>query len=152
VKSIKSATVSFALAVVIGTRLVAGAAESSGESAQRQKLADLLTERRDTLRKLVEAVELQYHHGAGTLDAVVRASNDLLDAELALAPSEADRIAILERIVQNLKALEEMVSARYNAGRATISDVLSAKAARLNAEILLLTEREELEAASSNRE
>jgi outer membrane protein TolC len=131
---------------------VASTAEASKKSAQRQELDELLTERRDTLRKLVDAVELQYHHGTATLDSVVRASNDLLVAELALASSEADRITIIERLVGNMKKLEEMVSARYNAGRATVSEVLSARVARLNAEILLLTERNELGPTASNRE
>jgi outer membrane protein TolC len=136
---------------MIGTMLAASAAESSNEPNQRQELVDLLEERRDTLRKLMEAVELQYRHGTGTLDAVVRASNDLLNAELALGPSQADRVRILERIVENMKKLEEMVGARHEAGRATISDVLSAKAARLHAEILLLGERDKLGPESSNQ-
>lgn len=104
----------------------------------------LLKERRDTLRQLAQDVEQCYRAGRATLDSLIRASNLLLEAELDLAKTKAERIAIYEKLVANLRQLEKAAEARHQAGApgGGVSEVLSAKADRLKAEIQLAREKE----------
>jgi outer membrane protein TolC len=107
-------------------------------------LEDLLRQRRQTLRTLVDVAEKHYRTGRVPFDVVVRASNDLWEAELALAKGKEERLRLRAKIVENLRKLEDLVQARFQLGKTTLDEVLSAKAARLKAEILLLAEKEGL--------
>ena len=112
-----------------------------GQTSER--LTALLNERREVLRKLVDAAEQRYRAGAATLEAAIRASNQLLEAELELADTKAERIAVHEKLVGNLQRLEQVAEARRAAAAAALEEVLEAKAARLKGEITLLRERQQ---------
>jgi outer membrane protein TolC len=98
-------------------------------------------ERRETLRQLVKAAEQHYRSGNTTLPSVIRASNLLLEAELEAAKTKAERIALYEKMVENLRELEKVAEAGYKAGVRPMDDVLEARAARLKAEIQLAREK-----------
>ncbi|MEN6497741.1 MAG: hypothetical protein ABFD16_25865 [Thermoguttaceae bacterium] len=115
-------------------------AEATAPDAAKQ-LQSLLEERRDTLRKLLKHVESQHASGNATEVAVIRASNQLIEAELELVRTKPERIALFEKIVDNLRRAEQWTEARYEAGRCTWEDALAAKAARLQGEINLVRER-----------
>ena len=92
-------------------------------------------------QRLWLAVKEQFRHGIGTHDAVIRASNQLLDAELELAQTREERIGIHKQRVRNLKELEEYARQRQRAAQVSVDKVLEARAARLGAEIELLREQ-----------
>ena len=126
-----------AAAVVVAAAVAADAPESPPAESS-QKLQSLLNERRDTLRKLVDATESKYRSGEATLDSVLRASEQLLEAELDLAETKAERIAVREKLVANLRQREEYARGLHANGRATLESLLQVTAARLKAEIQLL--------------
>jgi len=72
---------------------------------------------------------------------VLRASELLLEAELDLAETKAERIAVRDKLVANLRQREEAVLARYRIGAEQYDSVLQVTAARLKAEIKLLREQ-----------
>ncbi len=124
--------------------LLDGAGAQKAEPAAGEETAAalerLLSQRRDTLQELVDFVELQYREGHAQLDAVVRASESLIDAQLDLAVDKSERIALRERRVENMKRLEELAKASRDVARVNNAEVLSATATRLKAEIELLRE------------
>jgi outer membrane protein TolC len=80
---------------------------------------------------------------------IVKAIQLLLEAEVELAETRAERIAVHEKILANLCQVEKAAQMRCSAGRAPIAESLEAKAARLKAEIQLKREQAgELETAS----
>lgn len=105
------------------------------------KLRELLIERRDVLLERHKSIESVFKNGDAVVTAVISAENELLDAELALATQPADRITIFEKLVLNMKRIEDWTHQQVNDGTATRIDVLLAKAARLQAEIAVLRER-----------
>jgi hypothetical protein len=111
-----------------------------------KQVESLLKERRDTFRQLVDMLGQQHRAGIVTEVSVLRATDQLLDAELDLASTKAERIAIREKLVANLRKLEKLIEGMVQAGvrgadAPTIEDALRAKAARLKAEIQLLREK-----------
>jgi RNA polymerase sigma factor (sigma-70 family) len=105
------------------------------------KLQVLLKERVDILRKNVERMkDLHEQHAAG-LDAVWQANLRLYKAELDLCETTKDRIAVLEKIVDVYKEMENRLS-QLKKQRAASQDVVDdAKLNRLEAEIALEREK-----------
>jgi outer membrane protein TolC len=120
---------------------VAAAQAVPKQNASGDPLQDLLKQRRDTLRELVDYLEAAFRQGVGSAESVALASSELLDAELDMAQSKAERIAIREKMVENLKEQEKMVEARNQAGMSRPGEMLRARAGRLKAEIDLLREK-----------
>jgi hypothetical protein len=135
-------TCAVAAVTVIASAIAADLSPSKPDEASRQ-LESLLKERRDTFRKLVEFVEVKHGRGEVDLPALIRVSNQLLDAELDLAKTKAERITLLQKLVANLRRVEEDAESRHNVGFGLNSfEALSeAKAARLKAEIQLVREQ-----------
>ena len=128
-------------AVLLGAVVAADAPESPPGEATTQ-LQSLLKERRDTLRKLVDAVESRYRSGGVSVDSVLRASEQLLEAELDLAETKPERIAVYGKLVANFHEREQAARAGYDTGTATLESLLEVTAARLKAEIQLLREQQ----------
>jgi outer membrane protein TolC len=72
-----------------------------------------------------------------SFDRVQQATRALLNAELAQCESDKERIKVLEKIVALTKESEKNAVQRYKTGNAPQSDVLTATAGRLEAEIAL---------------
>jgi biotin carboxyl carrier protein len=114
------------------------AAPQAGPSDKKDtKLKALLKERLATLRALTEATTKDYQAGRVSFDRVHQAMQALLHAELELCESDRERITVLEKMVNQAKTYEEHAVQRYKAGAVTQSDVLMARAGRLEAEIAL---------------
>ncbi|MCP4679175.1 MAG: hypothetical protein GY854_27515, partial [Deltaproteobacteria bacterium] len=111
------------------------------KSEQAAALERLLKQRRDTLREVVAFAEAQYRAGVTEQDAMFRASESLIAAELDLATDKAERIALREQRVEIMKQMEECTRAKRHVARVNNADVLAATAERLKAEIELLRER-----------
>ena len=140
---LRTLTVFALISVALATVVANGTAQSAKVDTDNgsSQIQTLLKERRDTLHELVLAVKEQFRHGIGTHDAVIRASNQLLDAELELAQTREERIGIHKQRVRNLKELEEYARQRQRAAQVSVDKVLEARAARLGAEIELLREQ-----------
>jgi biotin carboxyl carrier protein len=93
------------------------------------------------LKQQREVLEREYRAGKVTIDRVLRASNDLLEAELELADSAGGRIKILEQQLANLEMLEAVAMQAYKADQRGQEYVLAAKADRIAAQTRLDRER-----------
>ena len=137
----------FVLAVVA---LVVGCVSGMGSSALAQEkdqvhspeVFKLLTQRRDTLRSLLEIREQKYRTGLVQNDVVFAARNLVFEAELELATSGKERIAVLEKHVKNLQDFEKFQSSRARTGESTQEALLQVRATRLATQVALLRERE----------
>jgi RNA polymerase sigma factor (sigma-70 family) len=97
----------------------------------------LLVQRRDVLRKALAAAEEKFQGGRSNWSAVARVARQLLEAELAVSTSPADRLAAHERWFAQTVKLDEQVTAGFKAGRYDTEDFYAAWAERLLAEIEL---------------
>jgi outer membrane protein TolC len=121
----------------------AGDKEEMKKGEASEQIESLLKERRDTLRRVVDVLTQQYENGSAAFESIMLASERLFDAELELAATKAERIAIYEKRVSALRAMEKFAEGRFKAGfRTTEVELLDARAARLQAQIRLLREKE----------
>lgn len=139
----------FSILLLVGLSALAGFSVSSGLAdpaaaggKDAEKLAALRKERRDVLEQATKQVQAAYQRGVVEYESIPRILVELLNAELELAPDRAARIAVREKILEQFKKLEEFAAARVQAARASNTELLEAKAARLKAEIDLLVESE----------
>jgi RNA polymerase sigma factor (sigma-70 family) len=115
--------------------------KSATEPDEIARLAQKLLE---AARKRLEAQRAYYEEGRITIDRFVDASKQLELAELRLAKTDADRLAVWQRHVDRVKEIEKREKAELELGRGTISDLLEAQARRLEAELdLKLSQRRE---------
>jgi hypothetical protein len=116
-----------------------GADPARAPDARALKLETLLKERRDTLRAVVEIAKAKYRTGRVTCESVMTATNSLLEAELELATTNENCIAIHKQFVDNHRWAEEQLDAKAKEfGFASPEARLKVKAARLMAEIRLV--------------
>jgi len=103
----------------------------------QSKITALLTERRDVLKKRQREFEQMHRLGSVKVDDVRRASHEVLDAELALTEDREKRIALRQQQVNVMKRMERASSDKINAGVGSPVDLLTTRAARLQAEVEL---------------
>ncbi len=130
------------LGAAIGLSVSAGFAEPTAQvrGVDEKKITALRKERRDALLEASDAAEQMYRIARSDYASVGRLKAELLNAELDLAPDHAARVAVRERLVEQLREIEQAVNGRVEAARAVRSELLEAKAARLKAEIDLALE------------
>ena len=97
---------------------------------------------RDTMKELVEIERARYLSGSDRLDDLVQARVGLAEAELQLATDARQRIAVLEELVTTTASAEKDSRERMKVGTGRIDDYVRSKAARIQAEIRLLEERQ----------
>jgi outer membrane protein TolC len=130
-----------ALAVSVGLLAWPIAVGETPEANQTQQLDELLKQRQATLRQLIEVVTKEYRNGVSGFEPVIRATDQLIDADLEMAKNSKDRVAILQRRVELMKEFFAGVSTKYKAGVATQSESIAAQAELLNAKIQLAREQ-----------
>jgi hypothetical protein len=130
------------LGIATGLFVSSGLAEPAavGRGQDAENITVLRKERRDILQQAVEQAETLFRNARLDDESIRRIKVKLLNAELELAPDRAGRVAIRKREVEQFKAFEEIVAARKQSARAQSTELLEAKAARLQAEIDLLIE------------
>ena len=101
----------------------------------------LLRESRDAFKQILAIAKMQYEEHSVSLDGVLQASIQLLDAELQLVTSRDERVRLHEKRVKNFKELEDVARRGHDAGTVTMKKVLLAKTMRIHAEIDLLQEK-----------
>jgi hypothetical protein len=111
-------------------------AKAETEDVSKAKLLN----RRDTIRQLVKLVEEECRERHSSVDTVIHAYDQLLNAELDLATERNQRVAIMELQVKRLADLEQTALALFDAGHATQESVLAVKLAILHTHIQLMQE------------
>jgi outer membrane protein TolC len=129
------------LAVAVGLVAWPIAVGETPEAEQAPELDQLLNQRQATLRQLVEVVTEEYRQGIRDFDPVVRATDRLIAADLELAKTSKDRIALLQRRVEVMKGFSAMADMKFMTGQASQSELLSARAALLDSQIQLAREQ-----------
>ncbi len=118
--------------------------ESAGQPSEdeaRDQIESLQRQRVEILQRLVDAKQVRYEQGIGTQEELLRASNDLLHAELDLAQEPAERIAIRRRQLELFQHLEAMMEARVETATAAHTDLLVIQAERIQVEIDFIKEQ-----------
>ena len=116
--------------------------EAKAGSLSLAQLPDLLKERRETLRQQLETTDKRYCEGNAALASVLRVVDQLLEAELELATTKAERISVCERTLAALREKEAAAKARVDAGiESGRHKLLEARAARLKVEAKLSQEQ-----------
>ena len=114
----------------------------SGQRAASQPTADtirdLLKKRQAVLQEAVDVAEQCHRQGEISYVALLNLRRDLVNAKLQLASGPAQRIALYEELVENMKAVEKVMKRLHEAREAAYIDYLKSKAARLQAEIDLV--------------
>jgi hypothetical protein len=108
---------------------------SVGESAKKVK--DLQAERVVTLEKMVDVLMALFQQKRGQYDDVLDGQRQLIEAKLDAAETDKERVGLRERLVEVLKQRESNAEELAQAGRELQSNVLKARARRLEAEIHL---------------
>lgn len=137
---------SLAWLCVVGVLLAAGVtgarAPAPGASildkATATEVRTFQDQRREILRKALDAREKLYQAGRVEMSGVVETSKRLLTVELDLAATGADRIAAHEKHLEKMLALIDLAHAKFRGGRANYPDVLDAQDAYVEAKIGLL--------------
>lgn len=130
------------LAIAVGLLAWPVAVGETLEADQTEQLDELLKQRQVTLRKLVEVVTEEYRRGVSDFEPVVRATDQLIAADLELAKTPKDRIVLLQRRVEVMKGFSAMTKTRFESGQASQSELLSAQAALLDSQIQLAREQD----------
>ena len=126
--------------MVLATMAVAAPApgtkpEVKLDKATLAKIRKLQLERRDALKEALQARHKEFEVGRGTLDALLKLSQQLLRAELDVATTAQQRLTAHEAHLTIMRKVDEATTNWYKAGRVSIADYKQAHAARLAAEI-----------------
>jgi hypothetical protein len=111
--------------------------DAQTSTSQGSKMRDLQEQRLATLRNLVEITTEHYKNGQVSSDEVQAAARARDEAELDLCTSNAQRIAVLERIVQEARTIEEEDARLMTNNLISRRLWLKAKADRLQQQIRL---------------
>src|SRR5262245_40121040 len=104
------------------------------DAATQAKIKKLMTQRRDALKKALAGRKDEFDAGRATMDSLQEISRQLLQAELALATKQAERVAAHADYLKLARETEKLVKARYEAGRTTEVEYHLASAERMDAE------------------
>ena len=112
-----------------------------GQDSDAEKIEQLQLERRDTLRARVDAVDQAFRTGRLSVDVMLNAHIDLIDAELEVVSDPAERIKLRTEALEDFRQIAKFEELKQQQGVGTVQEMLEAKAASLAAEIELLKER-----------
>jgi hypothetical protein len=112
--------------------------------ASQTSLRDLALARREAIRVQLQVRMDKYRAGAqdATLDLLLKAAKQNLDAELAVALARPERVAAHERLVEWTQLVEDIVRRKYEVGRVSRADYAQSQYECLDAEIRLREARE----------
>lgn len=105
------------------------------------KIQDLQKKRLATLEKIVTYSKKAYESGQGSIESLIQASQQLAKAELDVAKTAKQRLAIHNKLLELAKEFEAVAEQRYKAGRIPIVEMLKARANRIEVEITLEKEK-----------
>lgn len=103
-------------------------------------IEQLLSQKRDLLKQRLDIVSIRFADASTTLSALLDAQQDLLEVELALAKTKAERIRLKLSHLKAMRNLEKQHKKLFEFGNTTKDNVLIVRAAMIDAEIALLKE------------
>lgn len=106
----------------------------------QESVRRLLLEKRDIWRQLLETKRVQISVGGGG-DDIIAVTLNLLAVELELAQSRAERIAILEKMLKEVRKYEEIAESQRAQGVGGAESVFEARLKRLDYQIKLEEEK-----------
>jgi len=148
-RSRKGRLVVCAVAVIGLCALGAGVANSTGSPAETapdsgqqavgssERLRELMTERYEILRSIVESLEKLLAAGRMTLSEWRNARVALYVAQADLCADTAERIKVYEEMVDFLRDAEQLARRRAASGQMTGAEVLQARLATIEAQMAL---------------
>lgn len=101
----------------------------------------LQEEQRRTARAMFRSRYSEFLAGRGTLEFLIEIARNLLDANLALASNDADRLHARERFWVQMAEIDVVNKERFFSGRVTLRDFHRGHFYRLNDEIAMLDAR-----------
>lgn len=113
------------------------ASSTAALQVEDPELRALREARRDVLKEAVEILGVRFREGGSSPNAFIAANVALLEAELELAGSKEERVHVLQQLLEQHKELEQRMEEMSDLGVGRPEDYLTAKAARLKAEIEL---------------
>lgn len=151
----KITILSLVLASIAGLMYFSDESLAVTQEPEDKELQTLMETRRDTLKEVVRLVDVRFKTGTMTANKLLMAQTALLEAELELAKSQHERIAIFEKMLEAQTEVERILSAiAESGGRAGgfgggfrgghgvgPQDLLNAKAARMRVDIDLCKAR-----------
>jgi hypothetical protein len=105
--------------------------------ASAKKVKELQQQRIETLKQALEETNVLYRTARVEYGEVVDAQVQLIEAELEVAESDADRIKLYQNMVDMLKSYEQVADDLAKRAQGTHVAGLKVKARRLEAEIHL---------------
>ncbi len=108
------------------------------------KIEQLLKRRLDLLTQMEEVAQMRFKNGTMTMHEVQKISLRRSNAELELCKTDKERVAVLEKIVNLCKQMEERVHQLRMAARVSATEVQETQLQRLDAEIALERARAKL--------
>jgi hypothetical protein len=115
----------------------AGSPRPRAEAPEESKLKALLKERLATLQAAAAQTDKQYKTGTAAVAEIMEARRAVRDAELELCDTDKERLAVLEKMLEEARAFEKVVAQQVDAGMAPPNSGFKAKADRLQIEIAL---------------
>jgi RNA polymerase sigma factor (sigma-70 family) len=103
----------------------------------QRKLAPLMQKRLEAAKDQVRSRMEELIAGKTTVDVLLDASVRLAKAQQEMTDKKADQFKILESQLQRMKIVAHVLHARFDAGKANVSEVAQADYYRYDAEILL---------------
>lgn len=132
----------FALVAAVSVATALSTLAGNEANPAEARIRELMMQKRDVLQQRIAALEQFYKNGQVTHADVLNAKIELLTAELDLAANKNERLGVLESQLQLFRRLEKVAQAQFLTGEALHTEVLQAKAARIDAEIALLLAKE----------
>ena len=109
--------------------------------SQDDRLEALLIQRRNVLQKIADDCQQKYHAGLATDEEMLKADIAVLQAELELKHTKAERIGLHQKILNHMRQLEHSAEKRLQTGSITPLEFSKATLARVDAEIALEREK-----------
>jgi hypothetical protein len=101
------------------------------------KIKDLLKARLEAVKTEWDARHREFLAGRGTQDILFNSAKRLLNSQLEVSATKAERLAAHEEHLERMKEYKQVNDARFNAGRIPIQDKAQADYECLDAEIRL---------------
>jgi hypothetical protein len=125
------------LGLLMVTLWLSHSARVDAQTSHSSKVRELQEQRLATLSNLVEATAADVKNGQVSTDALRSAGRARDEAELVLCTSDAEKIAVLERIVAEARAIEEQDAKLVTEKVLSRRELLNATADRLEQQIRL---------------
>jgi len=110
----------------------------------RHAIRELQEERLATLRKIAELIDQKRRQGSASMAELALANRDVAEAELEICANQAERVIILEKLVEDARIFESKAAQLAQDNVASQEFALAMKADWLKARIRLELARAEL--------